>query len=174
MAKNKVYLSLGSNIGKRKEYIQKAIEAIEKTEGIRVLKKSGLYETTPVGYLEQDLFLNAVIKIETDFSAREILKIINKIEAELDRKREIRWGPRTIDIDILIFSDKKINEPNLIVPHKEMLNRLFVLVPLSVIYDGEYFKKEEIVQKINELVKVGDQKIEKIWKTNNYKINNSN
>ena len=62
----------------------------------------------------------------------------------------------------MIFSDKKINEPDLIVPHKEMLNRLFVLVPLSVIYDGEYFKKEEIVQKINELVKVGDQKIEKI------------
>ena len=164
MAKNKVYLSLGSNIGKRKEYIQKAIEAIEKTEGIRVLKKSGLYETTPVGYLEQDLFLNAVIKIETDFSAREILKIINKIEAELDRKREIRWGPRTIDIDILIFSDKKINEPDLIVPHKEMMNRLFVLVPLIEIYDGEYFDKEKIAEKINELVKAGDQKIEKIWK----------
>ena len=100
MAKNEVYLSLGSNIGDRKKYIQKAIEAIEKTDGIKVLKKSGLYETTPVGYLEQDLFLNAVIKIKTDFSAREILRIINKIEAELDRKREIRWGPRTIDIDI--------------------------------------------------------------------------
>ena len=164
MAKNKVYLSLGSNIGKREEYIQKAVEAIEKTEGIVVLKKSGLYETTPVGYLEQDLFLNAVIKIETNFSAREILKIINKIEAELDRKREIRWGPRTIDIDILIFSDKKINEPDLTVPHKEMLNRLFVLVPLIEIYDGEYFGKEEIAEKINELVKAGDQKIEKIWK----------
>ena len=148
MAKNKVYLSLGSNIGKREEYVQKAIGAIEKTEGIEVLKKSGLYETTPVGYLEQDLFLNAVIKIE----------------AELDRKREIRWGPRTIDIDILIFSDKKINEPDLIVPHKEMLNRLFVLVPLIEIYDGEYFDKEEIAEKINELVKAGDQKIEKIWK----------
>ena len=126
------------------------------------MKKSGLYETTPVGYLEQDLFLNVVIKIETNFSAREILKIINKIEAELDRKREIRWGPRTIDIDILIFSDKKINEPDLIVPHKEILNRLFVLVPLIEIYDGEYFGKEEILQKINALVKVGDQKIEKI------------
>ena len=144
MAKDIVYLSLGSNI--------------------EVLKKSGLYETTPVGYLEQDLFLNAVIKIETDFSAREILKIINKIEAELDRKREIRWGPRTIDIDILIFSDKKINEPDLIIPHKEMMNRLFVLVPLIEIYDGEYFDKEEIAEKINELVKAGDQKIEKIWK----------
>ena len=162
MAKNKVYLSLGSNIGKREEYIQKAIGAIKKTEGIRVLKKSGLYETTPVGYLEQDLFLNAVIKIETNFSAREILKIINKIEAELDRKREIRWGPRTIDIDILIFSDKKIDESDLIVPHKEMLNRLFVLIPLAEIYDEEFFGREEIVQKINELVKVGDQKIEKI------------
>ena len=162
MAKNEVYLSLGSNIGDRKKYIQKAIEAIEKTDGIKVLKKSGLYETTPVGYLEQDLFLNAVIKIKTDLSAREILRIINKIEAELDRKREIRWGPRTIDIDILIFSDKKINEPDLIVPHKEMLNRLFVLVPLSEIYDGEYFYKEEIAEKINELVKAGDQKIEKI------------
>lgn len=162
MEKNEVYLSLGSNIGDRKKYIQKAIGAIEKTEGIEILKKSGLYETTPVGYLKQDLFLNAVIKIKTDLSAREILRIINKIEAELDRKREIRWGPRTIDIDILIFSDKKINEPDLIVPHKEMLNRLFVLIPLAEIYDGEYFEKEEIAQKINELVKVGDQKIEKI------------
>ena len=162
MAKNEVYLSLGSNIGDRKKYIQKAIEAIEKTDGIKVLKKSGLYETTPVGYLEQDLFLNAVIKIKTDLSAREILRIINKIEAELDRKREIRWGPRTIDIDILIFADKKIDESDLIVPHKEMLNRLFVLVPLIKIYDGEYFGKEEILQKINALVKVGDQKIEKI------------
>ena len=127
-----------------------------------VLGKPGLYETTPVGYLEQNLFLNVVIKIETKFSEREILKIINKIEAELDRKREIRWGPRTIDIDILIFSDKKVNEPDLIVPHKEILNRLFVLVPLIEIYDGEFFGREKIVQKINELVKVGDQKIEKI------------
>ncbi len=160
--KNKVYLSLGSNIGNRQEYIESAIELVGKTEGIKILKKSGLYETSPVGYVEQDLFLNAVIKIETDFSEREILKIINKIENELDRKREIRWGPRTIDIDILIFSDKKINETDLIIPHKEMLNRLFVLVPLIEIYDGEYFEKEKIIERIEELVAVGNQKIEKL------------
>ena len=160
--KNKVYLSLGSNIGNRQEYIESAIELVGKTEGIKILKKSGLYETSPVGYVEQDLFLNVVIKIETDFSAREILKIINKIENELDRKREIRWGPRTIDIDILIFSDKKINETDLIIPHKEMLNRLFVLVPLIEIYDGEYFEKEKIIERIGELVEVGNQKIEKL------------
>jgi len=160
--KNKVYLSLGSNIGNRQEYIESAIELVGKTEGIKILKKSGLYETSPVGYVEQDLFLNAVIKIETDFSAREILKIINKIENELDRKREIRWGPRTIDIDILIFSDKKINETDLIIPHKEMFNRLFVLVPLIEIYDGEYFEKEKIIERIGELVEVGNQKIEKL------------
>lgn len=160
--KNKVYLSLGSNIGNRQKYIESAIELIGKTEGIEILKKSGLYETSPVGYVEQNLFLNAVIKIETDFSAREILKIINKIENELDRKREIRWGPRTIDIDILIFSDKKINETDLIIPHKEMLNRLFVLVPLIEIYDGEYFEKEKIIERIEELVAVGNQKIEKL------------
>ena len=160
--KNKVYLSLGSNIGNRQKYIESAIELIGKTEGIEILKKSGLYETSPVGYVEQNLFLNAVIKIETDFSAREILKIINKIENELDRKREIRWGPRTIDIDILIFSDKKINETDLIIPHKEMLNRLFVLVPLIEIYDGEYFEKEKIIERIEELVEVGNQKIEKL------------
>lgn len=162
MTKNNVYLSLGSNIGDRKGYIEKAVELIENTKGVKVLKRSGLYETTPVGYLEQDLFLNAVIKIETDFSAREILKIINKIENELDRKREIRWGPRTIDIDILIFSDKKIDETDLIIPHKEMLNRLFVLIPLTEIYDGEYFGKEVISQKIEKLVKVGEQKLEKL------------
>ena len=160
--KNKVYLSLGSNIGNRQEYIESAIELVGKTEGIKILKKSGLYETSPVGYVEQDLFLNAVIKIKTDFSEREILKIINKIENELDRKREIRWGPRTIDIDILIFSDKKINETDLIIPHKEMLNRLFVLVPLIEIYDGEYFEKEKIIERIEELVSVGNQKIEKL------------
>ena len=160
--KNKVYLSLGSNIGNRQEYIESAIELVGKTEGIKILKKSGLYETSPVGYVEQDLFLNAVIKIETDFSEREILKIINKIENELDRKREIRWGPRTIDIDILIFSDKKINETDLIIPHKEMLNRLFVLVSLIEIYDGEYFEKEKIIERIGELVEVGNQKIKKL------------
>ena len=160
--KNKVYLSLGSNIGNRQKYIESAIELIGKTEGIEILKKSGLYETSPVGYVEQNLFLNTVIKIETDFSAREILKIINKIENELDRKREIRWGPRTIDIDILIFSDKKIDEMDLIIPHKEMLNRLFVLVPLIEIYDGEYFEKEKIIERIGELVEVGNQKIEKL------------
>ena len=160
--KNKVYLSLGSNIGNRQKYIESAIELIGKTEGIEILKKSELYETSPVGYVEQDLFLNAVIKIETDFSEREILKIINKIENELGRKREIRWGPRTIDIDILIFSDKKINETDLIIPHKEMLNRLFVLVPLIEIYDGEYFEKEKIIERIGELVEVGNQKIEKL------------
>ena len=160
--KNKVYLSLGSNIGNRQEYIESAIELVGKREGIKILKKSGLYETSPVGYVEQDLFLNAVIKIKTDFSEREILKIINKIENELDRKREIRWGPRTIDIDILIFSDKKINETDLIIPHKEMLNRLFVLVPLIEIYDGEYFEKEKIIERIGELVEVGNQKIKKL------------
>ena len=160
--KNKVYLSLGSNIGNRQKYIESAIELIVKTEGIEILKKSGLYETNPVGYVEQNLFLNTVIKIETDFSAREILKIINKIENELDRKREIRWGPRTIDIDILIFSDKKIDEMDLIIPHKEMLNRLFVLVPLIEIYDGEYFGKEKIIERIGELVEIGNQKIEKL------------
>ena len=160
--KNKVYLSLGSNIGNRQKYIESAIELIGKTEGIEILKKSELYETSPVGYVEQNLFLNTVIKIETDFSAREILKIINKIENELDRKREIRWGPRTIDIDILIFSDKKINETDLIIPHKEMFNRLFVLVPLIEIYDGEYFEKEKIIERIGELVEVGNQKIEKL------------
>ena len=160
--KNKVYLSLGSNIGNRQEYIESAIELVGKREGIKILKKSGLYETSPVGYVEQDLFLNAVIKIKTDFSEREILKIINKIENELDRKREIRWGPRTIDIDILILSDKKINETDLIIPHKEMFNRLFVLVPLIEIYDGEYFEKEKIIERIEELVAVGNQKIEKL------------
>ena len=89
-------------------------------------------------------------------------KIINKIEIELDRKREIRWGPRTIDIDILIFSNKKVDETDLIIPHKEMLNRLFVLVPLIEIYDGDYFGKEVIAKRIDELLKIGDQKIQKV------------
>ena len=133
MTKNNVYLSLGSNIGDRKGYIEKAVELIESTKGVKVLKRSGLYETTPVGYLEQDLFLNAVIKIETDFSAREILKIINKIENELNREREIRWGPRTIDIDILFYDDCQILTETLQIPHPRIASRRFVLVPLCEI-----------------------------------------
>ena len=97
---------------------------------INVKTVSSIYETAPVGYVDQPSFLNIVVYIETSYSALEILKICQSIENELGRVREIRWGPRIIDLDILLFNNENIEVENLIVPHPRMFERAFVLVPL--------------------------------------------
>jgi len=126
---NRAYLSLGSNIGNSKENILKAYEIIE-SNNIKIIKKSSFYETEPYGFEDQDVFVNSVIKIETELIPYELLEICHVVEKELKRKRIIHWGPRTIDVDILLFNDIIMNEEFLIIPHKEMTKRAFVLVPL--------------------------------------------
>ncbi len=126
---NSAYLSLGSNIGNSKENILKAYEIIE-SNNIKIIKKSSFYETDPYGYEDQDVFVNSVIKIETELNPYELLEICHVVEKELKRKRIIHWGPRTIDVDVLLFNDIIMNEEFLIIPHKEMTKRAFVLVPL--------------------------------------------
>lgn len=128
-----VYLSLGSNLGDKEDNLQKAVYLIGKIPGIRIRAKSSLYQTDPVGYLDQDWFLNAVLKVDTSLSPLELLDKTQGVETALGRKRLIHWGPRSIDIDILLYNQETILLPRLTVPHPEMHKRGFVLVPLNEI-----------------------------------------
>ncbi|MFY3791132.1 2-amino-4-hydroxy-6-hydroxymethyldihydropteridine diphosphokinase [Ureibacillus sp. MALMAid1270] len=127
---NKVYLSLGTNIGNREHNLMQAVHMLQNRNGVEVKSISSIYETAPVGYIDQPSFLNIVLLIETAFTALECLEICQSIENELGRVREIRWGPRIIDLDILLFNNENIEVENLSVPHPRMFERAFVLVPL--------------------------------------------
>ncbi|WP_265456708.1 2-amino-4-hydroxy-6-hydroxymethyldihydropteridine diphosphokinase [Enterococcus sp. HY326] len=135
------YLALGSNMGERLELLKAAREKLAADSQIEVLASSKLYETDPYGYTQQENFLNAVIKIDTSYQPADLLKKIHHIEAALDRKRLVHWGPRTIDIDILLMGDLNITTEELTIPHKEMTKRSFVLIPLRDVYHGELFNK---------------------------------
>lgn len=125
-----VFLGLGSNVGNRKEYLEKAINALKNMPEITVTNMSSVYETEPFGGVEQNRFLNMVIKIETTLRPDKLLEVIMAIEKDLDRVRTIRWGPRTIDIDILLYGNEVINTRDLTIPHIGLTERDFVLVPL--------------------------------------------
>lgn len=131
------YLALGSNIGNRMEHLLEALGRIEKIPGIDIIKKSRIYETEPVGYLEQEFFLNMVIMINTDKKPLALLGELQQIEVAMKRVKEIHWGPRTIDIDILLYGEMVIDLPQLIVPHPRMKERAFVLIPLKELYKSD-------------------------------------
>jgi 2-amino-4-hydroxy-6-hydroxymethyldihydropteridine diphosphokinase len=129
---NEAYLLTGGNIGNRLEYLSKAKEEIRKRCG-NVLQESSIYETAAWGMEEQEAFLNQVLKIETSLNPEHLLKSILQIEEELGRKRNLKYGPRTIDIDILFFNDEVVDQQGLKIPHSQIQNRRFVLVPLNEI-----------------------------------------
>jgi len=123
-----VFLGLGSNLGDKALNIRRAIELLRPY--CEQIELSSLYKTAPVGYFDQDWFLNAVARVETKLVPREILETIQRIEAELKRQRTIPNGPRTIDIDILFYNDWTIDDASLTVPHPRLEERVFVLAPL--------------------------------------------
>ncbi len=125
-----VYLSIGTNIGERYENLQQAVALLREKENIEVVRVSSVYETAAVGYTDQADFLNIAVHLKTDASSTEMLKICQSIEQELGRVREFRWGPRIIDLDILLYNQENIETENLLVPHPRMYERAFVLVPL--------------------------------------------
>lgn len=127
---NNAYLSLGSNIGNRLEHLQQAVQMLNEHSSIHVLVVSSVYETEPVGLTEQAKFLNIVVKLGTTLEAMELLSVCQSIENKLGRMRKIRWGPRTVDLDILLYNEEHIQLENLIIPHIRMQERAFVLVPL--------------------------------------------
>ncbi|MFZ7120295.1 MAG: 2-amino-4-hydroxy-6-hydroxymethyldihydropteridine diphosphokinase [Eubacteriaceae bacterium] len=130
---SKAYLGLGSNIGDKKVNLEKAIQLLEDNKSIVVIKKSSYYETEPVGYKEQDWFLNMVVEIETSLEPEDLLEYCQWIEKELKRKRIIRWGPRTIDVDILVYEDYESCDETLTLPHPRICERAFVMIPLHEI-----------------------------------------
>jgi 2-amino-4-hydroxy-6-hydroxymethyldihydropteridine diphosphokinase len=125
------YLSLGSNLGDRRLNLRTAIERLNEHPEIRVVKVSPLYETKPVGYTEQPDFLNLCVQIETALSPEKLLEYTLSTELELGRQRDIYWGPRTIDIDILLLDGQVMDTADLIIPHPRMQERAFVLLPLA-------------------------------------------
>lgn len=127
---NVAYISLGSNIGNRLEFLQEAVGLLKETQQIDVLKVSSVYETAPVGYVDQAAFLNIVVELKTLFTPHELLVKCNEIEDLLGRKRIVRWGPRTVDLDILLYNEENMKTEDLIIPHPRMAERGFVLVPL--------------------------------------------
>jgi 2-amino-4-hydroxy-6-hydroxymethyldihydropteridine diphosphokinase len=135
------YIALGSNMGDRERFLLSAIQQLDEHQEIRVTGRSGIYETEPVGVVDQDAFLNMAIEVETTLDARQLFSIMLDIESGLGRTRELRWGPRTIDLDLLLYHDLKQDDPELILPHPRMKERAFVLVPLV-----EIMKKHQVRQ----------------------------
>jgi 2-amino-4-hydroxy-6-hydroxymethyldihydropteridine diphosphokinase len=127
------YIGIGSNIGDKLNNCEKAISEILKADRHRLLARSSLFKTQPIGYTSQDWFVNGVIKIETDSEAHELLRTLKAIESRLGRVETFRWGPRTMDLDILFFDDLEIHTEELQLPHPLIQNRQFVLVPLAEI-----------------------------------------
>jgi 2-amino-4-hydroxy-6-hydroxymethyldihydropteridine diphosphokinase len=127
------YIGIGSNVGDKLRNCEKAISEILRLDRHKLLAKSSLFRTQPMGYPSQDWFVNGVIKIETDLEARELLRTLKTIESQLGREKTFRWGPRTMDLDILFFDDIEIHTEELQIPHPLIQNRQFVLVPLAEI-----------------------------------------
>lgn len=127
------YVGLGSNIGDKSKNIQTALELLDQSDTIEVVKTSSFYETEPVGYENQDWFVNAVAELETNLSPQELLNTLLRIEQDMGRKRDIRWGPRVIDLDLLLYDQLCLDTPDLVIPHPRMHERAFVLVPLAEI-----------------------------------------
>jgi 2-amino-4-hydroxy-6-hydroxymethyldihydropteridine diphosphokinase len=130
--KNRIYLSLGSNIGDRVENILDALSFLQSSELANIKKISSFYETSPVGKKQRN-FCNIAAEIESCLTADDLLYLIKQAETILGRKKTVRWGPRVIDIDILFFNRETIQTSKLTIPHKEIADRLFVLVPLCEI-----------------------------------------
>lgn len=131
--RNQVYISLGTNIGEREQHLVKAIQLLRKNSKIKLTNISSIYETDPVGYTEQSRFLNMVVEIQTSYQPLELLTKTQEIEAKLGRVRDIRWGPRIIDLDILLYNQENSKMDRLIIPHPRMHERAFVLIPLNEI-----------------------------------------
>ncbi len=129
-----VFLGLGSNMGRKVDNIATALRALQETSTLR--RQSRLYKTAPVGYLDQDWFLNAAVQIETSLDPYDLLKVVGGIEEELKRERSIPNGPRTIDLDILFYDNLVVRDQRLTIPHPRLAARAFVLVPLAEIAPG--------------------------------------
>lgn len=154
-----VYLSLGSNMGDRRALVDEAVKQLDAHPHIGVTKQSAYYETAPWGGVEQAPFLNMALKIETSLPPLLLLDECQRIEGALNRERIIRWGPRTIDIDILTYDDIEIHNDRLDIPHPRMFERAFVLIPLRDMMAQDICYGQSIEEALS---RIGDQEIERL------------
>lgn len=130
------FIGLGSNMGDREQLLKEAVIRLDQSSGIRVSAVSRLYETDPAGFLDQPLFLNMAVRISTSHAPLSLLDVLLAIELELGRVRTVRWGPRTIDMDMLLYDEITMDTPELTLPHPRMQERAFVLIPLLDVLTG--------------------------------------
>jgi len=126
----KAFIGLGSNLGDREANIRQALQQLEQMPETTIVRGSSLYDTEPVGVPDQPNFLNGVVQIETHLAPRQLLWNLMLIERRLGRVRTQHWGPRVIDLDLLLYGEEVVDEPDLQVPHPQMTQRSFVMVPL--------------------------------------------
>ena len=124
------FIGIGSNLERPADNCEKAIEYIGKISGCKVLRSSSFYRTEPVGFLDQEWFINAVVEIRTSLTAHSLFRELQSTENLMGRQKLVKWGPRIIDLDIIFYGQEVINEDNLTVPHPELHRRRFVLEPL--------------------------------------------
>lgn len=153
----RVYLGLGSNMGDRKTYLLEAIHYIGQMRGTQLIQVSSFYETKAWGNTDQADFLNAVCSIETLLSPEDLLLACQKIEKDLDRIRKEHWGPRTIDIDILLYGQENIKNETLTIPHAYLFKRAFVLVPLLEIASN--MTETDVKQLVDSLAKLDTSEV---------------
>ena len=149
--KYKVFVGVGSNLGVPAENCEKAIRLLQATPKIEIINRSSLYESEPVGKTNQNWFVNATVAIKTSLNPKSLLGEFFKIENDFGRERRVKWGPRIIDLDMLVYESYVINTTSLILPHPQMTKRRFVLLPLSE-FAGDYLHPIE-KKTINDLLK---------------------
>ena len=130
------FLGLGSNVGDRLAYLQQGVDRLEEERRIRVDAVSSIYETAPVGGPPQDPYLNMALRVATTASPHGLLRACQRAERAAGRVRTVRWGPRTLDVDVLLYADRRIATRRLVVPHPRLVERPFVLIPLIEVAPG--------------------------------------
>lgn len=147
---HRAYIALGSNMGDKKDYLDKAVEKLKKHPLCKVIKVADYIQTEPYGGVEQDVFLNSALELRTLLLPEELLALLNQIEAEAGRERTIHWGPRTLDLDILFYDDCVIDTPSLTIPHIDLQNRDFVLIPMVQL--APYYRHPVLNQTMSQLL----------------------
>ncbi len=154
-----IYISLGSNLGDREKYIARALVLLDSHRDVSVVQISSLYETQPVGKADQGWFLNAAARLETSLSPANLLDYMHQVENCLGRKRIERWGPRTIDLDLILYDRLELLSPELTVPHPRAHKRGFVLVPLLELNRDLRFPDGNLAVRMLEELEYSEQKV---------------
>lgn len=165
-----VYLGLGSNLGDRKKNIEGAVTALTEIQGVKYIRSSSIYETEPWGNKEQPGFLNSVVEIETDLNPQDLIKVLKDIENRLGRNIRDKWMEREIDIDVLFYGNEVIKDGCLEIPHREICNRRFILVPMCEL--GRDFRHPVIGKKMSELLEETKDELSVVLFSTNNKADN--